>query len=174
MTKPARPPVHSKLKDIMQRIKYILTLVALAAILLVMPACTTTDPATGQPVPDPVKTEKVVAVMRNTTANLAIYVLDKEPDSRPHLVAAHVIMCSLVNPEKPITPDEFRKALSGVTSGRSDASAELKIAINTIVGLYDIAYADRARADIAASSYAYHVLNTLCLGLSDVLTPPGA
>jgi len=144
--------------------KKYLSLIMAVALLGAITGCTTTNPTTGQKEIDIVKTEKVAAVMQQTIASATLIGIQKEPKAAPYLKAASLVLADVSN-QQDLSPQALLAALQSANI-KELQTIEAQIVVNTVVGLYGAAYADRLHADVQANIYAKTILETLAKGMS--------
>lgn len=142
-------------------------LLVMAAVLglVLAPGCSTLNPETGEREFDPVKTEKVQAVLKNAIADAVLFAAQKDPNALPYLEASALVVCSLADAEGSLDSIALRTALDAASVNELK-TVEAQMALNAVVGLYEAALADKWRADVDANAYANAILDTLCEGLT--------
>jgi len=148
------------------------TVMLLACLFLV--GCTTLGPD-GTTVYDPIKTEKVRAVMKPLITEATGRVIDGNPDVRGYFTAAAVVTCEMRD-AKAFVLVNFRARLMGILDA-SDVRVDplVRTSFNTIIAIFELNYADRLKADLPEDEFVWNLLDVLCDGIrGGVAGPPPA
>lgn len=141
--------------------------------------CATIGTGTGPGAVDPAeRAARGAALAKATVRSLTLYAAQKDTNAVQYLnTALAAIDTFLLTPATDYSPDALYQALAKLDAPEL-RSAEAQIAINTVLGLYEIYYADRLRASIDQNLYLrlfiVAVRDGLQTGLQDVarLQPP--
>lgn len=134
--------------------------------------CTTTDPNTGEPVYDPVKTEQSKAIIEQTIAG-AIASIEMSDDVQRYLNYSANTLCELKDREA-IAPSVLAKNLSDALDAEGVIGDTYAIAAkNVIVALYQINYAERGNADLDPEKFMWHILDSMCTAIRQGLRDKG-
>lgn len=148
-------------------------LVAVSA--LVLSACKSFNPATGQPEYDPVKTAQVKAAVVVPVTSAIRRVILNSPAHSDELAAyfrsVGTVFCKMrdtgnFSPEYLV--DEVNKVVS--PSIGDNVYADIK---NAAVAIYKISYAQRANAELPPDKWPYSVADVLCSGIDTGLRDAG-
>lgn len=139
----------------------------LSTLLLLVPALLGLPVVTGcssTRAPDPVRVEQVKGVMQQSVASAALLGIQKDKKAAPYLSAAAIITCDLAS-RKQLSPAELSLELS-----KSDIDAlktvEGQLALNTVISVYSVYFAERLRSDVSEKVYVSALLDTLCVGIN--------
>ena len=145
----------------------------MALILVVLTGCTTLN-SDGDRVFDPVKTEKVKAIIKPQVSTLVALVVNNNPGTREHFQLAADQIC-LLRDSGQVTPATFQVAINSAFANW-DGSNRLEViaGVNVLIALVEINYADRLRADLPPEKFAWNLFDVLCEGIKQALeqAPP--
>lgn len=142
-------------------------LFSLAALCLSLTACGTLKP--GAPI-DPKAIEKSAVVFRTAVGDSVILAKDRNAGSAAYFALGKTILDSFITGSD-FSPATLRKALQAIPV-KELQSAEARIAINTIAGLYEIYWGDYVRGQVAGNAIAVKLLTAARDGLVDGLGSP--
>lgn len=153
-----------------------LTILALAAVLLLSPGCSTTGPD-GSRVPDPVKTAKVKAALQPVLSSIVTRVLE---NNRAHAAeiggyfrAVGSIFCRMEATGQ-FSPDVLLAQANALgapaIAGMDPAITDVK---NALLSLYQIQWADRLNVDVSPDRWGGFLAALFCESIDTGLRDAG-
>jgi len=150
-----------------------------ALALVVLTACTTTNPQTGAKVPDKAKTEEVKAVAQGVVTFAITESLSQFPKDADTIAlyarAAGGVFCDM-KATKQFSPETLEASLFALALPEiKDAETRKYIttARNAVVAAYKIAYAKRFNAELNVDEWPYAVADIFCAAIDQGLKDSG-
>jgi len=162
----------------MKKLFRIIPSIVLGATLLLSNGCRSTDPNTGHPVFDPVRTEKVTAAAQTlVTVSLRAVLANQSPGTRVKLGnyyrAVGSVFCQM-EAEGKFSPDFLIGSLNNATAGLQSGLDQDVLAIKDgIIALYQGFYADRFNAELDPEKWPIFVARTMCASVNTALVDTG-
>ena len=162
----------------MRATKYLTGLICIAVSAL-LTACHTTDPSTGQRVPDKAKTEQVKALVQGVTEFAFTEALAQFPQDADQIAlyarAAGGVFCEMYH-SKQFSPEALEAALSALLLPKienPDTLRYVQTARNAILTTYRMAYAKRFNAELNPDEWPAVVSEIFCASLNQGLINSG-
>jgi len=151
------------------------SLLALAALIVGLTClntgCMTTKAPDGTTVVDTNRVEKLAAVLKTTVSDVVILAAeDRKQETRNHIILARNVINGLIATGD-TTPSSLQDALGPQLR---NAKPEVKVAISTALGLFEIYYGDYVKGKIGGNIYAAKFLTAAVEGIDRGLSmaPP--
>lgn len=145
-----------------------LTSPIIALTLLLCAGCMTTNPETGVKEYDQVKTEQVKAIFKPIIAGGVASHVKSHPETKVILTEIAAGICNLN--ESGLTPTVLRAVVAqALQKYHVHVDPALVGTINGLIGVYELWYAQRTRADLPPESFVLHLGETLCDGITQGL-----
>lgn len=148
--------------------KQLILLLACAAALV---GCSTVDPATGQRVHDPVKTEKVRAALKPLASAAVAGVVANNPEAGAYFDQAAAAVCQMRDAQA-FTLENFRARLLGIIDRQTGVDPLVRIGFVSLISIFEINYAERLRADLPPDKFTWNLLDVLCDGIRGGIGTP--
>jgi hypothetical protein len=115
---------------------------------------------------DPAVVTRMATVLRTAVGDSVILAMEKSPNSVDYLVLGKTVLDAFIVGSN-FSPTELRKSLQAISTKLQ--SAEARIAINTVAGLYEIYWGDYVRNRVAGNVAALELLIAARDGMVDGL-----
>lgn len=145
-------------------------LIPILAFAIALVGCKTLNPETGEKEFDPVKTAQVRAAIKPAVSTLVTSVIINNPTSLQYFQVAGTNICKLRD-DHAVSLSAFKEALNSAFSGWEGAADPVVAgAINTLIALVEINYANRLRADLPEEEFAWNLIDVICDGITQGIT----